>query len=447
MENFKQEDIKDLQKIKQVLIQVSKNVYRDLKFFYQADNKEQRRKIYNKEIEYSPDNSYAIVCKTLCNIVKDICVKEYNLNVELINCDTDEFGHKDILFTAKSGHKYIINCLSDLERIQLGMKANRFAKEKYFGERYGNILNKDEFCFLSDEEEKQIDENIGYFQYMYMDDFFRLLRSEFDNLKNTLKEDETLRKMLLGEDVKKEDINNITFEQLINTKVQFLLDFCNKRKNIIGHIELVRIYKLLSKLLFTKEELKTIQTADCFFDKKENTPKEEIWNTGEERTRFLRLKIEDDVYILTTKDNTYLQMTSQEYEKFKQENDVYEKDLSNISGVISESIRNKGIGVNILKHKNVWKRLKDLDDIANNINPEELDKIEKQIQESSSDNITFELEGKTITIKLDEAQVDIDVNEEHSSYKFENDELIEMTDKGNFRHHYEDEGKYTIERI
>lgn len=447
MKNDKQEDIEDLQKIKQVLIQVSKNVYRDLEFFYQADNKKQRRKIYNKEIEYSPENSYAIVCRTLCSIVKDICVKEYNLNVGLIKCDTDEFGHVDILFTAKSGHKYIINCLSDLERIQFGMKSKRFAKEKYFDERYSNSLNKEEFRFLSDEEEKQIDENIGYYKYMYMDELFGLLRNEFDNLKNILKEDEKVRKMLLGEDFQKEDIDNITFEQLLNKKVRFLLDFCNKREGIIGHIELVRMYKLLSKQLFTKEELKKIQVADCFFDKKEKSPKEEIWNTGEDRTRFLRLRIEDDVYIITTKENTYLQMNPQEYEKFKKENDVYEKDISNIAGVISENIRNKGIGVNILKHKNVWKRLKDLDDLANNVNPEELDEIEKQIQECSSEKIIFELQGKTISIKLDEEQIDISVNEEHSSYKYENDELIEITEKGKFRHHYEDEGKYTIERI
>ena len=447
MENDKQEDMKDLQKIKQVLIQVSKNVYRDLKFFYQADNKEQRRKIYNKEFKYNPEKSYAIVCRTLCTIVRDICVNDYNLNVKLIKCDTDEFGHVDIMFTAKSGRKYIINCLSDLERIQFDMKANRFAKEKYFDERYGNLLKKEEFGFLSDEESKQIDENIGYFHYMYMDEFFSLLRSEFDNLKNTLKEDETFRKMFLGENAKKEDIDNLTLENLINVKARFLLDFCNQRKGVIGHIELVRMYKLLSKLLFTKEELKEIHVADCFFDKKESSPKEKIWNTGEERTRFLRLKIEDDIYIVTTKDNTYLQMTEKEYEELKKENDVYERDISNITGIISESIRNKGIGVNILKHKNVWKRLKELDDMANNINPEELDRIETQIQECSSGNITFKLQEKTITIKLDEEQVDFSIDGEKSSYKYLDDELIEETENGTFRHHFEDEGKYTIERI
>ena len=180
-DSIKQKDIEELKLVKDVLIKVSKRVYRDLEFFYQADNKKQRRKIYNREINYDPNNSYGIVCNTLCKIIQEICVNQYGLDIELITCDTDEFGHVDILVTTQSGNKYIINCLSDLERIQLGMKTTRFASEEYFDERYSSLLDKSTISFLSEEEKRKIDEDIGYLQLMYMDDFFDMLKSEFDD--------------------------------------------------------------------------------------------------------------------------------------------------------------------------------------------------------------------------------------------------------------------------
>ena len=96
----------------------------------------------------------------MCKIIQEICVNQYGLDIELITCDTDEFGHVDILVTTQSGNKYIINCLSDLERIQLGMKTTRFASEEYFDERYSSLLDKSTISFLSEEEKRKIKNDV-----------------------------------------------------------------------------------------------------------------------------------------------------------------------------------------------------------------------------------------------------------------------------------------------
>ena len=444
MENSKKEDIQELQKVKEVLIEVSKNVYRNIEFFYKSEDKKRRRKIYNIQLDYDSDDSYGIVCNTLCKIVKEICVNKYGLNIELVSCDSDEFGHVDILLHTKNGNKYIINCLSDLERLQLGMKSKRFASEKYFDERYSKLFDKSEFSFLTEEDNKKIDENIGYYKSMYMDEFFDMIKSEFDEIKNLLKNDDSLRKTLLGDKSQIEDVENLTKEQLTNLKLKFLLDFCNKRSGIIGHIELIRIYKILSKKLFSEDEIKNIKSSDCFFDKKENEFKDEIWNVNEERIRFLKLQIEEDIYILTTTNNTYLHMKKDEYEIFKKENDIYEKSISGSVYEILENIKNKGIGINILMHPIVKNMIIRLDEISKEIPSEKLSKIIEQIKNANPNNINFELQGQNIFISISEEHILIGINNEITKYFLKNDELIMEKDGNIYTYQFIDEGKYNI---
>lgn len=231
---------------------------------------------------------------------------------------------------------------------------------------------------------------------------------------------------------------------MTDLKLRFLLDFCNQRAGLIGHIELIRIYKLLSKQLFSKDERKIMHASDCFFDRNEKEFEEDVWNTREDRVRFLKLSVEDDVYIVTTADNTYMHMSAKEYEEFKKDNNVHEKNISKTVGIISEAIRNKGIGVNILKHSSVIKKIKELDSMANSISPEELDKISTQIQQANPNCITFELNKCQVFIKLNETQVTIEINGMRSVYSFENDELIEINQNGKFKHTWIDEGKYDV---
>ena len=438
----KQNDIEELKIVKKILIEVSKNVYRDLEFFYQSENKPQRRKIYNRQINYDSQNLYGVICKTLCEIVKEKCKNEHKLDIELISCDTDEFGHVDLLLTTKNGNKYIINCLSDLERIQMEMKTTRFATEEYFDERYIELLDKSTISFLSEEENMEIDKSIGYCNSIYMDDFFNRLKVEFNGLNETLKDDETLRKILLGEEAKVEDVEKLSVEQLTNIKLKFLLDFCNQRAGLIGHIELIRIYKILSKELFLKDELKKIQASDCFFDKKEKSFEEDVWNVKEDRVRFLKLKVGEDVYLLTTVNNTHKHMNIEEYENFKNANNVYEKAITRAFGTISETIRNKGVGVNILKHTIVDRIIKELDNKAGSISKKKQQKILKKIQQSDPNNIDFQLGEEKISIELGAEQMVIVINGEQSTYSFKDDNLVKVDANGVCLYVWKDEGEY-----
>ena len=247
-------DIDMLINVRKYLIEISKNVYRDYNFFFQAENKEQRREIYNHDVKIDDSSeSYPIVCKSCCEMIKKDLISLYGYDVDVISCDSDEFGHCDILI--KGDKKYIINCLSDLELNQVGMRSHRFASYEYCKERYSELLNDENIGFLSVEEVKKIDESIGFFDGMYFDAVIDALAKEFKNFKFYLKSDEGLRDILLGS-VSDEYVDNMNIIDMLKAKFKFLCNYFNGRENIIGHIELIRIYKMLMKRFFSKEELK-----------------------------------------------------------------------------------------------------------------------------------------------------------------------------------------------
>ena len=438
-------DLAELRDLKKILIDISGQVYRDLRFFYQSENKQQRREIMNGTVDIESNKIYGVLCRTLCKVVKK-AGENANLNLDLITCDTDEFGHVDLLLTTKNGNRYIINCLSDLERIQIGMKTKRFASEEYYNERYKGLLTN--ISFLSDEENLEIDKDIGYFQLMYTDEFIDVLKGEFINFIEILNNDVDLRNFILGNGSTKEDVDKLSPEQITDLKLKFLLDFCNKRKGIIGHIELVRIYKLLSKQLFSKEERKLIRGYDCFLDKKSDTPlpNEKIWNVDEDRVRFLKLTVGDSIYLLTTSDDTYKKMSRGEYEQFFDKYNVHENELANSVGVITEAIRNKGVGVNLLKHMVLKRKLKKLDEEASKLSQNEIDTILLQIEQTDkNEEICFTVNNDSYAIKLEEISITVSVNGKESKYNYENDNLVEITAEKKITYKWIDEGRYLLE--
>lgn len=68
-------------------------------------------------------------------------LKENGINAETVSCDTDMFKHVDVLLTTRSGKKYIINYLEDIENIQTGMKTPDFASKAYYERRYKKFEN------------------------------------------------------------------------------------------------------------------------------------------------------------------------------------------------------------------------------------------------------------------------------------------------------------------
>ena len=353
-------DIDMLTNVRKYLVDISRRVYRDYKFFFQAENREQRREIYNRSVSIGDSSCYyPVVCKSFCEVICKNLISLYGYDVRVISCDSDEFGHCDILVCGDQ--KYIINCLSDLELNQLGMRSNRFASIDYCKERYPQLLCDDGFGFLDFDELKEIDKSIGYYNGMYFDDVIERLAIELSDFKKYLIDDDAFRKILIC-DASIDDVYNLSTLEILKIKFKFLCNYFNGRENIIGHIELIRVYKLLMKRFFSKEELKYIKWNNCFFDRKDNIEYLSIFNTNNSRVRFISFEIDDVVYLVSTVGNNYICMSNSEWNDFKYSNNVVVNSINGSKDSISEYLRNKGIGVNIMKHSVVKKMLNDIED-------------------------------------------------------------------------------------
>lgn len=154
------EDKYELAIVRAVLKKLSDIFYRDYTFFLNKENLVDRMDIYNKRFDLKNIDEFSVVCKTYCEIVKEILKENYGVNSELISPFSDEFRHIDLLITTKRGRKYIIDPLSDLVEMQVGLKTNNFASEMYYDKNYKRIIKG--ISFLSDEEIEEIDDKIKY---------------------------------------------------------------------------------------------------------------------------------------------------------------------------------------------------------------------------------------------------------------------------------------------
>lgn len=436
----KKQDMQELKIVRRVLIESSAQVYRNLEFFYQAENIEQRREIYNRNETLEKGKTYAIVCKTFCEMIKKKLIEDYQINVETITCDSDEFGHVDILVTTKSGNKYIINCLSDLERIQMNMSSKRFASEKYYLERYANL---DNISFLTKEELKEIDEELGYYQGIYMDEIIDMLADEYAQIRDILKENRDLRETLLGENYTEEMVDSLNDNDITNAKLNFLCEFFNDRRGIIGHIELVRIYKYFYRKLFDFNEQKNIKLYNAFFDSNREED-EEIFNTQNNRVRFLVIQTADTVILLSTVSNVYKKINIEEWNEFQKERNVKVVPIATSKETISETLRNKGIAVNIMKHEIVKRRLRQWDErILGTLSEQETTNFLAEIEKQGNTVRFGDKEGNQYEIELGENYIIIKENNTQTLYYYENGILVAKNNDENPKGYtWKDEGEY-----
>ena len=142
MQNLTKEQI-EIAKARKLEILILPILKRNIQFFYAGGNLQGKAKAYRnpldkKAVEHAiekQNTNIATVCKPLCNMVAEI-LRENGLDVETVSCDTDMFKHTDVLLKTKSGKKYIINYLEDMENIQSGMKTPDFASKAYYERRY-----------------------------------------------------------------------------------------------------------------------------------------------------------------------------------------------------------------------------------------------------------------------------------------------------------------------
>lgn len=323
---------------------ISPKFKRNISFFYQREDIKKRREIYNKKMNVDNIDRFDIVCKLLCEITRDILKKKYNIDSEIISCDNDEFGHVDLLLKTKSGKKYIINLLSDLEIIQKGGKAKRFASEKYYNERYSGRIT--DISFIDDETLKKIDDRIKYtYNGLYFDDIIKLLQEEFKQFKEIIINNKDLQNGYT-----KEEIKNMNNDLETEMKVKFLVKYFNGRSKLSGHIELVRYCKMILSKLFSKEEQNKIKLYDIYIDSKNVNGRISyiLKKDDEERKRGLVISTNGKNYAISTIPDRYVEFNEDEWKREVKNNNIGIKLIG--KSEIMDKLKRHGANIEILNN-------------------------------------------------------------------------------------------------
>lgn len=313
---------------------------RNIDFFYAGGNLEKKSKAYHKEIEREAfkeslkvkNTVTSTVCKPLCEMVSEI-LQENGINAETVSCDSDIFRHTDVLITTPSGRKYIINYLEEMENIQTGMYTPEFASEMYYVRRYkkfGNGYSADNkslkgLSFIDKDTLGLIDSNLGYKKHnMYMDDVIEQIRTEFEDFRNIMAENEYLTEQKRNSTVNKEDIyykwNNMSDNEILERKLDWIFEYFNDRMDIKGHTDFVMYYsRLLLQQVLSKEEYNALTRYNCFLYKDDIPEHSKISNILDfendenyPKVRFCLLQYGNKYYAFSTKSNSYIKLNEEE---------------------------------------------------------------------------------------------------------------------------------------
>lgn len=115
-------DLYEMAIVRYVMKEISEFFYRDYTFFLNKENVKARNDIYNKQIDLNNIQDFNIVCKSYCNIIKDVLKKNYEIESELISPFDDKFRHVDLIIKTKKGNRYIVDPLTDLIEMQVGLR-------------------------------------------------------------------------------------------------------------------------------------------------------------------------------------------------------------------------------------------------------------------------------------------------------------------------------------
>lgn len=355
MKNIREEEI-EIAKARKLEILILPFLRRHMQFFYAGGDLQGKAKAYRQPIEeqklkqaMESKNNIPIVCKPLCQMVAQI-LRDNGIDADTVSCDTDMFKHTDVLITTKSGKKYIINYLEDIENIQSGMRTPDFASMPYYERRYKKFENGyttdgkslDGIDFLTAEELEKIDDALGYTTHnMYMNDVIEQIKKEFADFKNVMAENEWISKQAEieksnsivsaeeTEKIKKEifdKYNNMTEDEEIEAKLDWLFNYFNDRMDIKGHADFVMYYsRLLLKEVFTPREYSKFTRYDCFVNPNKIPEDSKIIDVldnnnpdNANKSRFCMLEAGDKVYVFSTKPDTYVKLEKREIDELKE---------------------------------------------------------------------------------------------------------------------------------
>lgn len=357
------DDMKELAMVRKLQLMTAPYLKRNSKFFLEGSNVPQKAKAYNTplskekfEEDLKNGKVTAAICDNLCKLSVKM-LQENGLNAQTISCDTDIFRHIDILLTTKSRNQYIINILEDLDLIQAFMKTPNFASRDYYDIRYKKFENNggittngnriSNIKFIDSSELLQIDKNLGYVDKnggLYQDDIYESLKHKLSNFKQLLlqgeylKIDATIDEMMKNEPLEKvkqrksdimrvmqENIENMSDEEILAKKLEWIFTYCNDRMNIKGHTDFVMYYsKSLLKKILTPEEYKKLTRYDAF-TYEEELPKEtklkQVLDYEKQdydgKLRFSVINCNDKNYIISTKPDSFIVVSNSELNQFK----------------------------------------------------------------------------------------------------------------------------------
>lgn len=418
IENF-DGDIHELAIVRYVMKEVARIFYRDYTFFLNKENIKDRDGIYNKEIDLNDIHDFNIVCKSYCHVIQKLLIQNYDIDSELISPFDDQFRHVDLLIKTKSGKRYIVDPLTDLIEMQVGLRTNNFASKKYYDSTY--TKSAEDISFLNNEELEEIDNRIGYKNDgLYLDDFFKLLKTKLDNMEEILQKYEAISIKLLG---RKYDGEKLSNSERIDLKLRFISKYLNNRKYLNGIVDLLMFSNIVIQNLFTEEERERIHSYSFFVDEgdlKDNNLINMLTNKGE-RKRGIVISFNGSNYIFSLNPNS-LEFNDDEWKKVIEENNIFVRPKYPVN--LLKYLKSNGTDRNIV-HNNEFLRL---------FNQFETCLLEKgkTLEDVRDNNIV--IQDGIIFTKTEDASI---------SYKIENGNLVIKDYKRNLKHtiFFQDEGR------
>ena len=364
-------DMYELALVRYVMKEASKFFYRDYTFFLNKENIDDRDTIYNKIIDLNDIRDFSIVCKSYCNVIKEMLKELYGIDSEVVSAFNDRFRHVDLLIKTKTGNRYIVDPLTDLVEMQVGLKTNNFASKVYYESSYTKIL--DNISFLTEDELEQIDNKIEYKNgTAYLDDLLKKLREKFDHIEEFLRENQHIAIELLGN---KYDGKQLSNDEKIDLKLKYISKYLNNRRYLNGFVDLVMFSDIVIKELFPQEEQSKIHSYSFFVDENlQNTELADILTSTETRKRGRVLNFNEKNYIFSLSRGT-LEYNDNEWRELIEKNNIFVKPEYPVQ--LLKYLKTNGADRNIV-HNNEFLRLfnkfetallnsgKTLEDIANN---------------------------------------------------------------------------------
>lgn len=427
IKNFKG-DTHELAIIRYVMKEMSKIFYRDYTFFLDKENLSDRDHIYNKEIDLTNIQDFNIVCKSYCNVIRKLLKQNYNIDSELISPFDDKFRHIDLLIKTKSGNRYIVDPLTDLIEMQVGMRTHNFASKRYYESFYNGILKN--ISFLEEKELEKIDEQINYKNNgLYLDDLLKLLKIKLDNFEKILQTDELSSTNILD---KKYEKNKISDSELINLKLKYISKYLNNRKNLNGIVDLLMFSNIVIKKLFSEKDQEKIHSYSFFVEERDlkDTNLKNILINKESRKRGIYISFNGKNYIFTLSPKS-LEYDEKEWKKIVEENHIFIKPQYPVK--LLKYLKNNGADRNIVHNNEFLRIFNKFENYLLN-NGQSLENIKKNNVFIQSGIIFIQFEDNSI------------------SFKIENGNLVIKDYKKNLKHivFYQDEGRnisYKTEEI